>query len=256
MPVSNVMKKLLGALRYFITHWIPNLVLVAGSIFLIQIGLPVLAFLLIAISKWQVLRGGRKIWLHNLRDNACDLVVAFSSLGLMVLLQEDLWLQLLTGATYYLWLVFIKPRSGPLWMALQAGICQLAGLSLVFLLGRTLPEILIISMAWVVGVVAADHLLVAHQESAHNIIVFSWGLVVAQFAWLFWRWLIFYSLLDERILVPQAALVITIFGYTFANIYLDHARKRLGRVRLAEYILLCAGLFIAIIIGTQWDTRL
>lgn len=250
------MNKLFKALRHFLTHWIPNLVLVAGLVFLIQIGLPLLAFLLIAISKWQILRGGRKIWLHNLRDNACDLVVAFSSVALMVLFNDELWLQLLVGVSYYVWLVLIKPRSTPLWMALQAGICQLSGLSVVFLLGRSMPELAVLALAWLVGVVAADHLLIAHQEPAHNIIAFAWGLVVAEFSWLFWRWLIFYALLEEQVLIPQAALVITIFGYTFANIYLDHSRKRLGKVRLAEYVLLCAGLFAAIIIGTQWDTRL
>ena len=250
------MKRFGRGLKQIFTHWLPNLLLVGGIVLLIQIGLPWAAFLLVAISKWQIWRGGRKLWLRSLRDNGCDLVVAGASLVLMIITVDDLSLMLGVAGLYYLWLILIKPRSGPVWMAVQAGLCQLIGLTVVFLLGRSMPELAVLALAWLVGAVAADHLLAAHQEPARAALTVIWGLLVAQFSWLFWRWLIIYSLVGERILFPQAALVITVFGYTFANIYLDHARKRLGKVRLAEYVLLCAGLFVAIIIGTRWDIRL
>lgn len=250
------MKKIFKGIIRFITHWIPNLILVAGLVFLIQRGLPTLAFLLIAISKWQVWRGGHKIWLNNLRHNACDLVVAISSVALIIMFEGDLWLQTGIAATYYIWLVLIKPRSGPVGMAVQAGWCQFIGLLAIFLPGRDMPELAVIGLSWLVAMIAADHFLVAHQEPARSLLTLCWGLLAAQFSWLLWRWLIVYGLLGDRLLLPQAVLVITIFGYTFANIYLDHARRRLSKIRLAEYVLLCVGLFIAVIIGTQWDTRL
>lgn len=250
------MKKIIRGFRRILIHWLPNLVMVAGMAAFIQAGLPVLAFGVAIISKWQVLRGGRKLWINNLHDNACDLVVALSSLILMLLTRSDFGLQVGVAAAYYVWLVLIKPKSGPVWMGVQAAVCQFSGLSVIFLLGRAMPQVAVVALAWLVAIIAADHFLVAHEEGAHGIITFIWGLVVAQLAWLLWRWLILYSVLDGRILIPQAALITTIIGYTFGNIYLDHAQKKLSKVRLAEYVLLGFGLFVAIIIGTQWDTRI
>lgn len=250
------MNKLFKAVVRFVTHWVPNLALVCGIVFLIQRGLPALAFLLIFISKWQIWRGGRKIWLHNLRHNACDLTVAISSVAIIIMFDGDLDLQIAVAATYYLWLVLLKPRNGPVGMAVQAGWCQFMGLQAIFLPGRDLPELAVIGLSWLVATIAADHFLAGHQEGARGLLTLCWGLIAAQFSWLLWRWFIVYGLLDDRILMPQAVLVITIFGYTVGNIYLDHARRRLSKIRLAEYVLLCVGLFIAVIVGTQWDTRL
>lgn len=250
------MRKLFSLLRVFAIHWLPNLVLVAGLVAAIKVGLPALAIGLVLVSKWQVLRGGSKIWLHNLRAQACDLVVALSSLTLLILTRDDFLLQILTATIYYIWLVIVKPRGGPIWVGVQAALCQFVGLSVIFLLGRAMPQMAVVALSWLVALVAVDHFLAAHEEPANLIVSFLWALMVAQLSWLFWRWLIIYSLLSQRILVPQAPLVITILGYTFGNIYLDHARRRLGKVRLAEYILLCFGLFVAIIFGTQWSTRI
>jgi hypothetical protein len=250
------MKRFLRALYALFMHWVPNLILVAGLVVLIYYNLLLLSLVLIVISKWQVFRGGRASWLRNLRDEACDLVVAVATIALLVVYQGDWWLTGLVAGFYYIWLVILKPRTGPVWMGVQAAVCQLVGLSVLFLFARSLPMPLIVGGAWLVAIIAADHFLSPHHDPARLILTFMWGLLVAQASWLFWRWLILYSLLGSRVIIPQAPLVLTIAGYVFGNMYLDHTQKRLRKVRLLEYVILSIGLFIAIIIGTRWDTRL
>lgn len=244
------------ALKKAYSIWLPNLLLVGGVLLLTQLNLLLFAAGLLLISKWQIFRGGRKLWMRNLRDNSCDLVVATSALVLLMLIAEDLLLSIGIAALYYLWLVAVKPRIGHIAVAAQAAACQFSGLLVLFLVARRLPAILIVGLAWLIGVIAADHLLSAHHERAHGVIAFSWGIIVAQASWLFWHWLIIYSLADNRFLIPQGPIVISLLGYIFGSMYLDHAQAKLRRSRLVEYITLLVGLVVAIIIGTQWDVRL
>ena len=238
------------------TVWLPNLGLVIGLVLLIRTGLGLAAFGLLAVSKWQILRGGRKLWLRNLRDGALDVVVGTAAAGLMVIFNHDVFAQLTTATIYYLWLAALKPLTGHISVAVQSGFCQLIGLWVIFLLARRIPAAGVVILAWVVAGVSADHLLAATRERTHAIITLVWALLVAEASWLFWHWLIVYSFFDHRLLVPQAPLVISLVGYIFGSMYLDHTRAKLGKRRLVEYVVLGFGLCAVIIFGSQWDTRL
>lgn len=244
------------ALHYFFFTFVPNIVLVAGLVLLIRNNLALLAFALLVLSKWQVLLGGPKLWLRNLRDNGCDLIVALSAIAGLILFNGDKNVQVAVAIAYAVWLVAIKPRSGHIWVALQAGICQLVGLSVLFLLGRTIPEAAVYIGAWVVAVISADHLLSSHKDPSAGLIASVWGLIVVQLTWVLWRWLLLYSLFNDRVLVPQAPLILTVLGYGLAAMYLDHSAKRLRKLRLAEYIAITLILLIVIIVGTNWNTRI
>ena len=247
-------------LRYIskrmLTEWLPNLILVAGLMVLIRLNLEIFAFGLILLSKWQIFRGGRKLWLRSVRDNSCDLVVAASTVALLLLATEDLLIQSLVAGFYYIWLVAIKPLKSHVGVATQSAVCQFLGLNVIFLLGRDIPASAVVVLAWLIAFVSADHLISAFHEKAHFIITLSWALIVAQLSWLFWRWLIVYSFFGDRILLPQAPIVITLLGYIFGSMYIDHTQTKLGRRRLIEYVILTFGLSIILIFGTQWDTRL
>lgn len=242
--------------REFIFHTMPNLILVIGLVLLIQFDLSPLAFALLAISKWQLLLGGPRAWIRNFRDNGCDLVVALSAVSAMVLFNDDLVLQSVVAISYGGWLFFLEPLKSKPGIALQAGICQASGLTMLFLLGRSIPELLVIGGSWIVALVAAEHFLSPYEDVSSSIITLGWGLLVAEFSWLMWRWLIVYSLFNGRVLLPQAPLVITIVGYVLGGMYLDHRNRKLKKRRLLEYVLISFGLLLVIIFGTKWDTRL
>ena len=246
------------SLHYFAFTFLPNIGLVIALVLLIRSGLAPLAFALLVLSKWQILLGGHKIWLRSIRDNACDLVVALSTIIGLILFGNDPTIQVVIAVFYALWLVVLKPQKGTAWVALQAGVCQLVGLSVVYLLGRSFvgSEIAVVFAAWLVAMISADHLLNPHKDPSSGLITAVWGLIVAELSWILWRWLVLYSLFDARVLVPQAALVITVLGYGFGAMYLDHAAKRLRKRRLAEYLLISFALLAIIVIGTNWNARI
>lgn len=245
-------------IHYIFFTFLPNVALVIALVLLIRNDLAPLAFLFLVLSKWQILLGGPKLWLRNTRDNGCDLIVALSTIIGLILFGSDPAIQIAIAVGYALWLIILKPLSGPVWVALQAGICQLVGLSVVFLLGRSFSgaELAVIALAWLVAVVSADHLLSPHKDPSAALITAVWGLIVAELSWILWRWLILYSLLDARILIPQAALIVTVLGYGVGAMYIDHAAKRLRKRRLVEYILISFSLLAVIIIGTNWNARI
>lgn len=244
------------ALSFTFHVLLPNLALVAGLVLLVRNNLAPLAFGLLVLSKWQILLGGRKVWLRNIRDNGCDLVVAVSAIAALILFTSDPNLQIVIASLYALWLIVLKPLSGSVWVGIQAAICQFSGLSMLFLLGRTMPEFVVILLAWVIGLVSADHLLSPHHDPARPLIAAVWGLIVAELSWLLWRWLVLYSLFNGRLLVPQAPLIITIVGYGLGSMYIDHAAKRLRKRRLWEYLAIILVLLVIIVVGTDWDTRI
>src|SRR5688572_4621946 len=184
------------------TIWLPNLGLVAGIALLIRVNLVLAAFGLLAISKWQIVRGGRRLWLRNLRDGALDIVVGLAAVSLIVILRYDLVAQIVVASAYYLWLAVLKPSHGHISVALQSAFCQLIGLWAIFLLARLLPAAIVVLLSWVVALVTADHLLVAHPERAHLIITLTWALLVAEASWLFWHWSIVYTFFNGRLLIP------------------------------------------------------
>ncbi len=249
MKIRNPFAKLL------FTRLLPNLVLAVGILLLMRADLLGLSFALVLVSKWQILRGGRKLWLRNIRDNACDLAVGVASVGLMWLMRGQPVTQSVIAGLYYVWLAVLKPLKGHAGVALQAMICQFLGLTAVFLLGRELPALAILGLSWLVALIAADHLISAYHERAHTIISLAWALVVTEAAWLFWHWLVAYSFFHQTVVIPQAALIITLISYVFGSMYLDHMQTKLGKRRLIEYVILLLGLTLIIIIGTQWVSR-
>lgn len=249
-------KKTEKIIKLILTDWLPNLLLSVGVILLINLNLEIFAFGLVGLSKWQVLRGGRKLWMRNIRDNACDLVMALSSVMLMVLFTGEVFIQVAIGAIYYLWLIIVKPLRGHIGVGTQAAICQFFGLWVVFLLARDFPAAAIVALAWAVALISADHLVSAFHERAHFILALAWAFIVAEISWLFWHWLITYSFFDGRLSIPQPALVVGLTGYIFGNMYIDHMQTKLGRRRLIEYVLLMFGLSVVLILGSQWDSQL
>ncbi|MEX0932209.1 MAG: hypothetical protein WDZ81_01215, partial [Candidatus Saccharimonadales bacterium] len=84
----------------------------------------------------------------------------------------------------------------------------------------------------------------------------SWALIAAQLAWILNRWVVLYPILDGVFAIPQAAVAITLVGYVFGSMYLDHTKKKLKKRRLFGYIGLLAALLLVVIAGTTWDARI
>ena len=241
--------------RKLFHNWLPNFALALGIFLLIRIELMLLAFILFGVSKWQVLLGGHRLWIINLRDQACDILIGISFITGMAMVASDTALQLLVASLFMIWLLFVKPLESIGGVGLQALVCQFMGLSLLFLIARDLPQVLVIISSWFISTIAMNHFLSAFQRPERSVISLIWGLLVAELSWLTWRWLITYSFLDGRIVIPQIAVLVTIMAYTVGSIYKDHAERNLRKTRLIEYVFLSDCLLLVVIIGTDWVSQ-
>jgi hypothetical protein len=242
-------------LHKFLHTSLPNIALVVGVFLLVRVELLTLAFVLFAVSKWQVLLGGRRLWLLNLRDHACDIIVGVSIITAMALVAPDTALQLTLAVLFAGWLMIIKPLENVVGIGAQALMCQFAGISVLFLVASDLPQIFVILASWFVSVIAINHFLTIFQRPERVVLAFSWGLLVAQTSWLASRWLITYSFFDGRLVIPQISLIVTIMGYAVGSIYKDHAERSLQKTRLVEYVILSVALLLVVIIGTDWVSQ-
>lgn len=247
MAVTGIMRQILviGA----------NLGLVAAVTLLILADLVPLALALVLISKWQMLLGGVRSWWPNLKSNACDLVVGLSFV-ILISLPELIGIKLALAGLYLFWLVVIKPLSSPGWVGIQAATCQFLGLVVLFLFARIVPGLAVIAASWLLAYIAASHFLSTQEEAADPLVVAGWSLLVAEAAWLFWHWLVTYNLAGGQLLLPQIAIVVTVIGYFFGRIYLDHVGRILSRRRLVEYIVVCLLIVGVIAGGTEWNVRI
>lgn len=238
---------------------ISSVALAVSMLLLVNQGLTVIAAILLAVSKWQVLLGGPRLWLHNLWDNLVDIVFIFTVLALLVLYVESLWLQLAVIGLYLMWQLAIKPMSGVSGHAVQSLLTLTLASIIVFIQQEALFGV-IGSMAalWLVAATTADHFLISLTDdvSIRRLLSAIWSLVVVQVVWLFGHWLVFYVFFDGLILIPQAALVLLLLGYMFGAMYYDHFRKQLNRRRLYLYLGLITLVTVILVVGSEWVEQL
>lgn len=213
-----------------------------------------LGVLLLAATKWQLSLGGPRLWLSNLRDNGCDLLVLSAIVALLYFYRPDPTVQFGVVGLYLLWQTILKPMSGPLGQGVQALTGLFLGLTVLFLLKPTLSFAGVVVLAWAVAAINADHFLTSLQLPVYQrrLLITAWALVVAELAWLAGRWNIIYGFAGGRVLLPQIALIAGLLAYLFGMMYFDHSRKVLSRKRLRSYLAVAALGLAALIFGSQW----
>ena len=240
-------------------RFISSIVMAVGLIVLVNLELPIFAVLLLIASKWQVLLGGHRLLLHNLRDNGVDIIFITSVLGLLLLYSGNLAIQLALIGLYLAWQLVIKPLSGISGHAAQSLMALALASIAVFLFKEAVFGVLgMMVLMWLVAAVTADHYLVSLSDnvSLRKLLVAVWSLIVAQMVWLFGRWQVFYLFMEGNILIPQATLVLVVTGYMFGAIYYDHSHKQLTRRRLYMYLGLITLVTVVLIRASEWVSQL
>jgi hypothetical protein len=258
------MNRMLNKLRLSRPQWqIVRLGLSVGLIlavlYLVQAGLTLIAVLLVLASKWQIIRGGPRLWIHNFWDNIVDIIFVLAVIALLEVYSGTniSLLQLGIVGLYLAWQILIKPHAGVLGHSIQALLTMALAISVIFLMKSPIGIAGMIILAWIVAAAAADHFLitVTDDTSLRKLLSLIWALVVAQAVWLLGHWLVFYPFWGGRVLFPQAMLVIVAMGYIFGIIYFDHHQKRLSRKRLYSYLSLMAVIILVLITGSEWVSR-
>ena len=182
---------------------------------------------LVLLSKWRVLAVRPRYWFVNIQSNLVDYIVGISAVVLLYGTylspsQPDQKLFILGFLTllYIAWLLFLKPRSKRIYVAMQAGVALFAGFGALFTFAYALPASIIVLIAWLIGYATARHVLSSYEETHTLFLSLIWGVVLAEIAWLAYHWTVAYTPLGiESIIFPRVALSVFCIGFITDRAY-------------------------------------
>lgn len=238
----------------YIAHAALNIGLVLAVTLLVNLELMPLAIILVLLSKWRMFAVQPRHWLVNIRSNSPDLVVGLSFV-IFISQSESGIVTAIWMILYVAWLLLLKPQTEPSYIGAQALTSLFMGLTALFWLSDTLPEIVVVIGAWFIASVSALHYLNGYDEPFSRVISAIWALFIAELAWLMNRWLIVYPV-TESILIPQIAVVSGVTGYISATIYHLNQIGKLNTKLRRRYILLGFVIIVTLIIFSKWTSEI
>ena len=232
-----------------VLHVVLNLLLGVGSIFVtIVSGSWIIGFVLVLLSKWRMFAVRRHYLFLNLKSNLVDLLVGFSFVLLAYFSgAEVLPVHYLLAAGYSFWLVLVKPKTSEAWTLFQALFAVFLASSAATILCAATNSILLVFLEFIIGYAAARHVLAQNNNSlADGFPAFAFGLLFAEVALLAHSWLIIYTFVQYGVMIPQLALILTLFAFLCERLY-SAVESRDGALKFKDIALPLA--FSLIILG-------
>lgn len=214
----------------------------------VRIQLVPLAILLVLISKWRMFAVRPRYWPANIRANAVDLMVGVSVVLFMARTDAISW-QLSWVVLYAVWLLFIKPNSTALFVALQAGIAQTLALVALFLILGKISLLGLVIAAWAICYLSARHFLTAFDEPHSSLYAHMWGYFAAALVWLLGHWLLFYGFL------AQPVLLLTVTGLGFASLYYLEETDRLSILLRRQLVFIMLAVVVVVLVFSDWGNK-
>lgn len=239
-PLLNKIKPAKGFSRW--AYVATNLGLALLVFVLVRIDFAQLALALVLLSKWRMLAVRPRFWPALIRYNSVDIIVSVSLLIFMAHADDQLT-QLIWAGVYVLWLVVIKPASGPLMVSVQAMAGLLFGLSALFLEWGGSPLYWLVLAAALVCYLSARHFFDSFDEPYAKLLSYLWAFFAAALTWVLGHWLLFYGP------VAQPTLLLVAVGYGLAVLYyLDHNDKLSKLVRI-EIMATTGAIAVAVVVS-------
>lgn len=207
-----------------------------------------LATAIILLSKWRMLAVKPRHWLANIRANSVDITVGLSLLIFMTHSGSQA-VQLFWAICYMLWLIFLKPRSELLGVALQAYVSQTLGLSAIFLNFGDAQLYVLVILAWVVCYSAARHFFTSFEEPFSRFLSGVWGYFAAALTWLLGHWLLFYGS------IAQPTLLLTVIGFSLSCIYYLEKTDRLSILLRRQLIFVMIAVVVIVLAFSGWGDK-
>ena len=224
-----------NALSTFL-HFTLNILLAVGSIFVtIVSGSWIIGFVLVLLSKWRTFAvRPRYLWL-NIKSNLVDLIVGFSFVLLAYFSGSTvLPVHYILAASYALWLTVIKPKTTETWTLVQALFATFLGTTAASIMCASFNSAILVILEFIIGYSTTRHVLAQNDnmnDAGYPALIF--GTVFAEIALLCHSWLIVYTFTKVGIIVPQLAVILTIFSFMAERI-LRSVEKHDGQFRLKD----------------------
>lgn len=186
----------------------------------LAINSPLLAFLLVLLSKWRILAVRPRFWFKNIQSNLVDIIVGLSVVVLLYAATGAIALQVVIATLFAIWLLFIKPRSKRNFVALQAGTAIFLGTTALFTESHDWPASVVVLAMWLIGYASARHVLSHYKEENSTLYAMIWGVVMAEIGWLGYHWAFAYNLPGfAGVELSQTALLVLILSFLAERVY-------------------------------------
>ena len=201
-------------------------------------GSPLIGIILVILSKWRIFAVRPRFFLVNLKSNLVDLTVGLSVVALAYFIGSTvLPAHYLLAATYVIWLLFIKPRSGKLWPLVQALIATLLGISAATIGGMMSDSIVAVIFSFIIIYGALRHILVQNEAPENfELIALANAVVGSEIVYICSNWGIVYTFGQSTgFMLTQSAVIITLLTYLFFTVF-ESVQKYDGRLRARDII--------------------
>ncbi len=162
---------------------------------------------------------------------------------------DALFAQVAIAVLYLVWLLFIKPRSKRIFIAIQAGAATFLGVTAVMAVSYDWIASIVVVLMWVIGYAAARHVLSSHEEVHGSFYSLVWGLLIAEIGWLTYHWTFAYTIPGfGNLKLSQAALITLATSFFAERAYSSFAKN--GTIRSGDIVLpaLLSGSVILIVV--------
>jgi hypothetical protein len=139
---------------------------------------PLPAFGLVLLSKWRILAVRPRYWFANVQANMVDIIVSLSFVVLLYAANRAFIVQCLLTLVYIVWLLFVKPRSKRIYVAVQAGAALFLGVTALMSVSFDWMSSAVVLLMWVIGYSAARHVLGSYEEAHISFYSLVWDLLL------------------------------------------------------------------------------
>lgn len=219
-----------------ILHVLMNIFLGVGTIFVgVVSGSWIIGIILVLVSKWRTFAVRPRYLFLNIKASLVDFIVGCSFVFLAYFSgAEVLPVHYILAIAYTIWLLLIKPRTSEGWTLVQALVSVFLGTSVATIACASTSSALLVVIEFIIGYSAARHVLAQNNNSLHDgFPAFIFALLFAETALVAHSWLIVYTFTKFGIMIPQLAIVLSIFTFIAERLY-SNVESRDGELKLQE----------------------
>ena len=233
-----------------ILHTAFNALMPFSLVVLINSDLTQVALAVVFLSKWRMFSMRLNHLPANIRANLTDLIVKLSTFSFMVHTQS-VTIQVMFASWYAVWLLLFKPQTSQLWVAVQAMISQLLGITALMWLSDQVHEVVVLAGIWTVIYATTVHYLSDFDERLARVLAKIWATIGLELAWIFLHWnLAYFSLIPQYVLVQGALSTLA------ADIYRSSVQTKPDFARMRIYIIATIAVVTLMILTADWQGQL
>ena len=163
-------------------------------------------------------------------------------------------MHILLTALYVTWLLYVKPKSKKIFIAIQAGAAVFLGITALMIVSYDWIASIVVLLMWLVGYSAARHIVSSYDDPHTSFYSLLWGVVFAELGWLGYHWTFAYTIPGAGdIKLSQIALIMLAISFMSERAYRSYSKH--GSIRSSDVIMpILLSVSVILILLTLFNT--